>query len=616
MSDELLQKAIQLAKSQNREAAIPLLLHILKAEPENADAWDSLLNLLGDDQRRAVLNALVRKNLGGPAAREVLDTISDEDLRPYLAQGNAESEAGDPPDAGEQALDPVPTEPGEWLPEAAVGDAPDSAGASQAEEPATLEPAPEVPAEDAVPPMVEPPAVQEMDAAMPEALTAEAPTAEVSVDSAPDVQASPGEVLPAESADSTPDAGEDPLRELRALSQASQEENHAAGAWKPEWQAAAAEAPPAAENAVAAASSLRAQTRPAARSTQTTRRSRRRGQTGCLVAALALLLVVILSGVVGVVLWQRGLIDPGFAPALAPVVPEATRTPAPSATQVSLFDPTAVPNMTATPTATAEPSATSAPTQTPLPSPTSTPYAGQVIRSTLDGASLVFVPAGGFQMGWNFGDPGETTVHTVNLDAFLIDLTEVTNKMYAACVAAGACTPPAESKSYKRADYYANPDFAAFPVVYVNWQQAADYCAWAGRRLPSEAEWEFAARGTDGRLFPWGKEAPNRDLANFEFLNQDTTAVGSFPAGASPFGVLDMAGNAAEWVNDWYIENYYARAPKENPPGPAEGVLKVFRGGSFANQADKLRSTRRGFDQPVFTSSSLGFRCAQSAAQP
>ncbi|HMN63187.1 MAG TPA: hypothetical protein PJ988_22665, partial [Anaerolinea sp.] len=196
MSDELLQKAIQLAKSQNREAAIPLLVHILKAEPENADAWDSLLDLLGDDQRRAVLNALVRKNLGGPAAREVLDTISDEDLRPYLAQGSAENEVGEPPDAGEQALDPAPTEPGEWLPESAGGEAPAEAGAPQDEEPASLEPASEVP------PMVEPPATQEMDTSMPEAPIAEAPTVEAPTAEAPDAPMPPVEVTAAESGDS------------------------------------------------------------------------------------------------------------------------------------------------------------------------------------------------------------------------------------------------------------------------------------------------------------------------------------------------------------------------------------------------------------------------------
>jgi formylglycine-generating enzyme required for sulfatase activity len=231
----------------------------------------------------------------------------------------------------------------------------------------------------------------------------------------------------------------------------------------------------------------------------------------------------------------------------------------------------------------------------------------------MDGASLVYVPAGTFLMGWNYGDPGETTEHKVNLDAFWMDLTEVTNQMYAVCVSAGACTPPAETKSYKRAAYYGSPEFAAFPVVYVSWQQASDYCTWAGRRLPSEAEWEFAARGQDQRLFPWGKNEPVRELANYSLFNKDTTQVGLYPTGASPFGVLDMAGNVSEWVADWYIENYYSKSPQDNPAGPAEGMVKAFRGGSFANQADKIRTTRRGFDAPAYVNPSLGFRCAQDA---
>jgi serine/threonine-protein kinase len=239
--------------------------------------------------------------------------------------------------------------------------------------------------------------------------------------------------------------------------------------------------------------------------------------------------------------------------------------------------------------------------------------AGQVIRAEHDGMGLVFIPQGSFTMGWKFGDPGEFPEHRVTLDAFWIDKTEVTNRMYAACVSSGACELPANLASYKHQDYYANPEYAEFPVVYVNWQQATAYCAWADRRLPTEAEWEYAARGEENRLYPWGKEAPSKELANFNHLFIDTTRVGSFPDGASPYGVLDMAGNVAEWVSDWYFESYYARSAKENPQGPAEGMVRAFRGGSFANVGEKIRSSRRVHDDAIYSSSSLGFRCAKDA---
>ena len=146
----------------------------------------------------------------------------------------------------------------------------------------------------------------------------------------------------------------------------------------------------------------------------------------------------------------------------------------------------------------------------------------------------------------------EQPVHKVVLDAFWIDQTEVTNKMYALCVQTSVCTPPSSTNSSTRPSYYENPEFEDYPVIYVDWYKAKTYCEWAGRRLPTEAEWEKAARGTDGRNYPWGKDAPNKMLLNYNGNVGDTTEIGKYPAGASIYGALDMAGNAWEWVSSLY----------------------------------------------------------------
>ena len=219
--------------------------------------------------------------------------------------------------------------------------------------------------------------------------------------------------------------------------------------------------------------------------------------------------------------------------------------------------------------------------------------------------SMVFVPPGDFMMGSN----------TVYLDAFWIGKTEVTNAMYARCVQVDRCSPPRLRNSHTRQSYYGNPEFYDYPVIYVSWLDAQLYCDWAGGRLPTEAEWEKAARGMDGRPFPWGDIDPASLGGLVNFHAQDTTEVGSYPLGASPYGALDMAGNVSEWVGDWLSQDYYNNPPAENPFGPASGEYRVWRGGSWATTyADLVRTTSRTGNFPTDSSGGIGFRCARDAS--
>jgi formylglycine-generating enzyme required for sulfatase activity/serine/threonine protein kinase len=252
---------------------------------------------------------------------------------------------------------------------------------------------------------------------------------------------------------------------------------------------------------------------------------------------------------------------------------------------------------------------TTTPAATPVPV---TPVATQV--SPVDGMTLVYIPSGQFLMGSLETDAKagieEKPQRSVYLSVYWIDQTEVTNAMYTRCVREGACPPPKETRSKTRPAYYDEPAFGNYPVIYVSWQDADAYCRWAGRRLPSEAEWEKAARGSDGRTYPWGEIPPGPGLANFNNQVGDTRMVGSYPSGASPYGALDMAGNVAEWVADWYDADYYPIAPDSNPTGPEDGEFRVLRGGSWYNLARAMRAAFRLSNYPDLQSDAVGFRCA------
>jgi formylglycine-generating enzyme required for sulfatase activity len=181
--------------------------------------------------------------------------------------------------------------------------------------------------------------------------------------------------------------------------------------------------------------------------------------------------------------------------------------------------------------------------------------------------------------------------------------------MYQQCENAGVCRAPQNSSSYTRTSYYGASQFAEYPVIYVSWDDAVAYCAWAWRELPTEAQWEKAARGTDGRTYPWG-EGIDASKANYNSNIGDTSAVGSYPAGASPYGAYDMAGNVWEWVADWYDSGYYSRSPDNNPTGPTSGEYRVLRGGGWDLNDYYQRSADRGNYDPTNRDIYVGFRCA------
>ncbi|OQY82601.1 MAG: hypothetical protein B6D40_08705 [Anaerolineae bacterium UTCFX3] len=291
----------------------------------------------------------------------------------------------------------------------------------------------------------------------------------------------------------------------------------------------------------------------------------------------------------------------------------------------------------------AQPTAISLPTAVPTPTvvvnPTTSSQgsqdAGSEKTSTADGMTQIFIPDGAFMRGGIDSDAptNETPSTKITMTGFWMDKLEVTNGMYQLCVEAGVCELPHYGsrtvlKSKTRDPYYGSPDFKDYPVVYVGWGDAEAYCKWAGRRLPTEAEWEYAARGAfpSMNLYPWGNDRPSGSTANFNYAVGDTARVGSFPAGASVFGVLDMAGNVAEWVSDLYDMKYYNQGVTMNPSGPVgktNEFMRVVRGGHWGDSWKMLRVSSRasmmGPNPNVQVGSDLwygesaptvGFRCA------
>ncbi len=228
----------------------------------------------------------------------------------------------------------------------------------------------------------------------------------------------------------------------------------------------------------------------------------------------------------------------------------------------------------------------------------------------VDMSYVVYVPPGDFQMGQDETEPSDhSPAHTVYLDGFWIHQTEVTNRMYALCVAVGICTVPYQETGMPY--WYTNSAHADAPVVGVDWYQAQTYCEWIEARLPTEAEWEKAARGTEGDPYPWGVEDPDCNLLNFAgcFEPVSPVDVRSYFDGASPYELADTAGNASEWVFDWYDEEYYAVSSLQNPTGPADGELRVVRGSNFASEADAVPIYLRLAVDPLEHHAEVGFRC-------
>jgi formylglycine-generating enzyme required for sulfatase activity len=264
---------------------------------------------------------------------------------------------------------------------------------------------------------------------------------------------------------------------------------------------------------------------------------------------------------------------------------------------------------------------------------------GQTWVSPIDGVTLVCVSAGEFLMGAAEDDPfakdDEKPQHRVYLDAYWIDRTEVTNVNFGKCIAAGVCHPKQYDKTATTFIPYAiHPDYQDYPALVYEFEPVADYCQWASRQLPTEAQWEKAARGTDARLYPWGNAPLDCTQANYlacdiikstdstaprcGYSNHcKTTQVDDYLIGASPYGVLNMAGNVWEWVADWYQADYYTNSPTKNPSGPTDGDQRVIRGGGAKSLDQELRTTNRASGAPEhFMDGQMGFRCAMDPSNP
>ena len=269
-----------------------------------------------------------------------------------------------------------------------------------------------------------------------------------------------------------------------------------------------------------------------------------------------------------------------------------------------------------------------APTPSPSPEPTIPPTATPQPFITTTGSRMIYVPGGQFTLGDDASEENdEKPARVVQIDGFLIDETEVTNAAYAQCVAAEVCPRPARAGATYHQSYYGDPAFDDYPVINVSWFNAQAFCEWRGARLPTEAEWEFAASVNPIEEIkyrhPWGDSFDGERL-NFCDVNcrtdspdavwddgfNDTAPVGSYPDGRSPVGVYDMLGNVMEWVNDWYDFDAYEAISDTNPRGPTEGDFKSLRGGSWLSPSEDTAVTVRGNFEPTVAQANLGFRCA------
>lgn len=356
-------------------------------------------------------------------------------------------------------------------------------------------------------------------------------------------------------------------------------------------------------------------------------------------AAIAVVLLAVLG--VGVFAAQ------GLRPSTSstPQIADNNQQPIIFITPTETVQETAVPTETAT--ATPAPTETPTPTPSPTPRPSATPTATATpnqlpttrIRST-DGANMVLIPAGTFLMGASSDDfiagPDEKPRHVVALNAFYIDQYEVTVAQYAAFLTRIGgyrknceqfdCAWPRKLAGYTSylieqdlgdgsIQYTPLAGFSDYPINNVSWYGANAYCQAVGGRLPTEAEWEYAARGTDGRIYPWGNEPPDETRAVFNSPDYNNLKpVDALPAGVSPFNVYGMAGSMWEWVADWYDESFYSKSPTNNPTGPETGLTRVIRGGAWPNNnlADRIRASNRSSLTPEFISATVGFRCAMN----
>jgi formylglycine-generating enzyme required for sulfatase activity len=374
---------------------------------------------------------------------------------------------------------------------------------------------------------------------------------------------------------------------------------------------------------------------------------RRRGGLPVVVAVIMVVMLAALTGLAVLIVTQpsaRVVSEATASPALTrtPIGAGslASQTPAVALAITRLPTSTRLPPTTApTPTVAVTPSPLP-PTQPPIPTAISTlsapTQAAGVTQTngaiTQAGIIMKAIAGGSFMMG-SEAAPAEIPVHNVTLSAFYIDLTEVTNAAWAACVTAGACPHPGSTDSFDHKPYYGVEAFNNYPVVFISWYNADAYCHWRGARLPSEAEWEMAARwnpqtGT-ASVYPWGDTWIPANLnacdasclldegfkdRSYDDGQPQMSSVDAFPADLSPMGVADLAGNVAEWVADWYSPTYYGVSVADNPAGPAAGVQRAVRGGSWSLDKNWARGAARSHFGPLTQAAGIGFRCALTAA--